>query len=748
MRKNFRKNVIAGILTMSLAGNMMPVMVAHAQENVTIESVVTEDETAELNTDDTNIELNTDDANIEFTTESAMTDIEEQTTASIDETDSVEETVTQTVKNLPENLYEGNTEQQLTAKRTEQVFAGTGTVKTEGSLITYSGYSQTYGEQPAVSDGAVMGIKGQSKRLESFQIEKGTALKDVEGDIVYRARIESRGKTNWVKNGTLIGNAGQTRNIEAIQIYLTGELAEKYDVYYTVHAQTYGWMKWTKGAKDNQSWCGTAGLSKRIEAIQVKLVEKNREKAPSNSAESSYIATEVLYSGHSQTYGNQKAVSDGAALGVTGQSKRLEAIKIEKGPALEDIQGDIVYRAHVQSYGNMNWVKNGAMMGTTGQAKRIEAVQIYLTGDLAKKYDIYYNVYAQTYGWMKWTKGSSNDSSWCGTAGISKRIEAIQIKLVEKQNGKAPTINNGAYSYITATNMGGVSYSGHQQKVGNLNTVSNGSVLGQTGSGKRLEAVRISLNHDKYGVITYRTYVDGYGWMNWSQDGQLSGTTGQGRRLEAIEINLNGEIAKYYDVWYRAHIQSYGWLGWAKNGQSAGSVGMGKRMEALQIQVVPKTAFAPGSNSGYFITMTPQDLRVQRAVQNVYNQVGANLYSCYNWCVNNIRYSRLGYHVPAGYTNSQWYALYGLENGYGDCRTYAAAFYQLAKGMGYNCHYVYGYVPSRSGGMIDHAWTEVNIGGTNYVFDPDFQHETRRNGYQIYYGMSGTWRYMNYEYQS
>ena len=227
MRKNFRKNVIAGILTMSLAGNMMPVMVAHAQENVTIESVVTEDETAELNTDDTNIELNTDDANIEFTTESAMTDIEEQTTASIDETDSVEETVTQTVKNLPENLYEGNTEQQLTAKRTEQVFAGTGTVKTEGSLITYSGYSQTYGEQPAVSDGAVMGIKGQSKRLESFQIEKGTALKDVEGDIVYRARIESRGKTNWVKNGTLIGNAGQTRNIEAIQIYLTGELAEK-----------------------------------------------------------------------------------------------------------------------------------------------------------------------------------------------------------------------------------------------------------------------------------------------------------------------------------------------------------------------------------------------------------------------------------------------------------------------------------------------------------------------------------------
>ena len=349
MRKNFRKNVIAGILTMSLAGNMMPVMVAHAQENVTIESVVTEDETAELNTDDTNIELNTDDANIEFTTESAMTDIEEQTTASIDETDSVEETVTQTVKNLPENLYEGNTEQQLTAKRTEQVFAGTGTVKTEGSLITYSGYSQTYGEQPAVSDGAVMGIKGQSKRLESFQIEKGTALKDVEGDIVYRARIESRGKTNWVKNGTLIGNAGQTRNIEAIQIYLTGELAEKYDVYYTVHAQTYGWMKWTKGAKDNQSWCGTAGLSKRIEAIQVKLVEKNREKAPSNSAESSYIATEVLYSGHSQTYGNQKAVSDGAALGVTGQSKRLEAIKIEKGPALEDIQGDIVYRAHVQS---------------------------------------------------------------------------------------------------------------------------------------------------------------------------------------------------------------------------------------------------------------------------------------------------------------------------------------------------------------------------------------------------------------
>ena len=58
--------------------------------------------------------------------------------------------------------------------------------------------------------------------------------------------------------------------MEAIQIELTGTMAQKYDIYYRVHSQTYGWLDWAKNGK----LAGTTGLSKRMESIQVVLVPK------------------------------------------------------------------------------------------------------------------------------------------------------------------------------------------------------------------------------------------------------------------------------------------------------------------------------------------------------------------------------------------------------------------------------------------------------------------------------------------
>ena len=58
--------------------------------------------------------------------------------------------------------------------------------------------------------------------------------------------------------------------MEAIRINLTGEMAQHYDVYYRVHAQSYGWLDWAKNGES----AGTEALSKRLEAIEIKLVEK------------------------------------------------------------------------------------------------------------------------------------------------------------------------------------------------------------------------------------------------------------------------------------------------------------------------------------------------------------------------------------------------------------------------------------------------------------------------------------------
>jgi uncharacterized protein YjdB len=64
-----------------------------------------------------------------------------------------------------------------------------------------------------------------------------------------------------------------------MQLKLTGSMAKKYDVYYRVQAQKFGWMGWAK----NGASAGTAGFGYRLEAVQIKLVPKGG-KAPGKTA--------------------------------------------------------------------------------------------------------------------------------------------------------------------------------------------------------------------------------------------------------------------------------------------------------------------------------------------------------------------------------------------------------------------------------------------------------------------------------
>ena len=147
----------------------------------------------------------------------------------------------------------------------------------------------------------------------------------------------------------------------------------------------------------------------------------------------------------------------------------------------------------------------------------------------------------------------------------------------------------------TTDGSGAVSYMTHVQSYGNQKWVSDGSISGTSGEGKRLEAVSIKVNNAQLnnisGGIAYATHVQTYGWsQGWKYNGQPSGTSGEAKRLEAIRIQLTGQLAQYYDVYYRVHAQTYGWLGWAKNGSIAGTSGLAKRLEAIQIVIIPKDA--------------------------------------------------------------------------------------------------------------------------------------------------------------
>lgn len=138
-----------------------------------------------------------------------------------------------------------------------------------------------------------------------------------------------------------------------------------------------------------------------------------------------------------------------------------------------------------------------------------------------------------------------------------------------------------------------VTYQTHAQTYGWQDAKANGATAGTTGMGKRLEAIKISVNGNGVsGGISYRVHCQTYGWMANKTNGAIAGTTGQGKRLEAIEMYLTGNLAKYYDVFYRVHVQTYGWQDWVANGNTAGTVGRGKRLEAIEILLIEKAATA------------------------------------------------------------------------------------------------------------------------------------------------------------
>ena len=311
-----------------------------------------------------------------------------------------------------------------TAKYTGETgkeFTATATKSTKMS-VSYIVHGQDYGwEKDWKKDGQTSGTEGQCKRLEAIQIKLPD---DVSGSIEYRTHIQDIGwEKNWSKDGAKSGTEGQCKRLEAIQIKLTGEVEKNYDVYYSVHAENFGWLGWAKNGEE----AGTAGYGYRLEAIRIQLVTKG-DKAPEliGTIKEAMKARLVGYQTHVQDYGTQAYVYDGAMAGTEGECKRMESIRM-KLPS--SVNSSIQYRSHVQDIGwEKNWASNGSLSGTTGQCKRLEAIQIQLSGDVAKNYDVYYRVHAQDYGWLAWAKNGESS----GTEGYAKRLEAIEVRLVPK----------------------------------------------------------------------------------------------------------------------------------------------------------------------------------------------------------------------------------------------------------------------------------------------------------------------------
>lgn len=122
----------------------------------------------------------------------------------------------------------------------------------------------------------------------------------------------------------------------------------------------------------------------------------------------------LYYRVHVEGIGWDAVRNNGEIAGTVGQSRRVEALKIDWP------NHDIYAKAHLQGKG---WVDFGkitrdTVIGTTSQSKRLEC--------LCLKGNFKYRVHIQNFGWSAWTK--ADGVSTLGTVGQALRIEAIQIE--------------------------------------------------------------------------------------------------------------------------------------------------------------------------------------------------------------------------------------------------------------------------------------------------------------------------------
>lgn len=155
----------------------------------------------------------------------------------------------------------------------------------------------------------------------------------------------------------------------------------------------------------------------------------------------------AAYRGHVQDYGDLPAdngvVTDGGLLGTTGEGKRIEGLMVQLTGSQATAQNySIRYNVHIENEGwqadtddLLSWKKDGDDAGSQGKSQRLEAIQLQLTdatGQPATDYAVEYRVHIQDYGW---SQGWKKDGAIAGTAGESKRLEAIQIRIVPKFTG-------------------------------------------------------------------------------------------------------------------------------------------------------------------------------------------------------------------------------------------------------------------------------------------------------------------------
>ncbi|MBR5116853.1 MAG: transglutaminase domain-containing protein [Lachnospiraceae bacterium] len=228
-------------------------------------------------------------------------------------------------------------------------------------------------------------------------------------------------------------------------------------------------------------------------------------------------------------------------------------------------------------------------------------------------------------------------------------------------------------------------------------------------------------------------------------------------RQASEEFNVDAYGARYEDLrnafgtnkkLYYMHYINYG----KKEGRIATLSGQpvsGAAQQTVQVQQTAPATQQPAQTS----SRKPENWRaIPGTSAPGYEQAAAildtldwSVTKAFNWCAGLPYYGHGKKDMPeTGDPGVNWFADYGFTNRKGNCFVMASCFFQFARLCGYSPRQMVGMVPSRKGGLTIHSWVEIDVDGQTYVYDPDFQMGTGKNGFKIQYGQKGTWRYQQY----
>ncbi|MCL2024339.1 MAG: GBS Bsp-like repeat-containing protein [Coriobacteriia bacterium] len=138
-----------------------------------------------------------------------------------------------------------------------------------------------------------------------------------------------------------------------------------------------------------------------------------------------------------------------------------------------------------------------------------------------------------------------------------------------------------------------------------------------------------------------------------------------------------------------------------------------------------------GSTSRTFAytgALISSNAELNREIQRILAITGNDLHAAYMYVVNNFSWQQRGLYPAPGWETP--YALNMIRDGAGNCYSYAALFYYLARALGHNAQAVSGEVRLANGGWGPHSWVNITSGGVVYICDPEAQRSMR--GYNFY----------------